>query len=201
MPARIGVVGTARTVRGRLGVPGREAMVRRRCCAVLVLVVALAFFYGVDTPPRVLSLAREGRGVTGAVARPFGRLPLRFEANVGQFDPRVAYVARQPGATLFLTGEGATLALRSTRQMGDPSHIPRERRPDARSPTRPGVAVRMKVVGGRAVAPRGGLQLETKSNYFLGDDPTKWRTNVASYGRVVYPRVLDGVDLVYHGED
>ena len=42
-----------------------------------------------------------------------GRLPLSFEANQGQVDGRVKYLARGKGYTLFLTETEAVLALRS----------------------------------------------------------------------------------------
>ena len=42
----------------------------------------------------------------------YGRLPLGFEANQGQTDPRVRYLARGSGYTLFLAGTEAVLAFR-----------------------------------------------------------------------------------------
>src|SRR5205807_1317096 len=43
----------------------------------------------------------------------YGKLPLSFEANQGQTDPRVKFLSRGSGYTLFLTGDEAVLALRS----------------------------------------------------------------------------------------
>ncbi|MGH7815675.1 MAG: hypothetical protein ACREQI_16935, partial [Candidatus Binataceae bacterium] len=43
----------------------------------------------------------------------YGNLPLSFEPNRGQTDSRVKFLSRGPGYTLFLTPDGATLALRS----------------------------------------------------------------------------------------
>src|SRR5207248_4629761 len=44
-----------------------------------------------------------GRSVVGHA---YARLPLAFEPNVGQTDPRVAFVAHGLGYTLFLTHRG-----------------------------------------------------------------------------------------------
>jgi hypothetical protein len=45
-----------------------------------------------------------------------------------------------------------------------------------------------------------GLQeLPGKSNYFLGKDPEKWRTNVSNFAKVSYEDIYPGVRLVYHG--
>jgi hypothetical protein len=44
-----------------------------------------------------------------------------------------------------------------------------------------------------------GLEpLPRKSNYLIGDDPDKWLTNIAHYGRVKYHNVYPEVDLIYH---
>src|SRR6185295_14304794 len=46
------------------------------------------------------------------IAEQFGRLPLSFEANVGQVDSRVQYLSRGSGHTLFLTEDAeAVVAL------------------------------------------------------------------------------------------
>jgi len=42
-------------------------------------------------------------------------------------------------------------------------------------------------------------ELPGKSNYFLGNDPSKWRTNVRNYARVRYEQVYPGIDLVFYG--
>jgi hypothetical protein len=43
-------------------------------------------------------------------------------------------------------------------------------------------------------------ELPGKSNYLIGNDPNKWRTNVPTYGRVRYENIYPGVDLVYYGK-
>src|SRR5213076_1506631 len=45
-----------------------------------------------------------------------------------------------------------------------------------------------------------GLEkIEGRSNYFIGNDPKKWRTNVPTFAKVKYENVYPGVDLVYYG--
>jgi hypothetical protein len=45
----------------------------------------------------------------------------------------------------------------------------------------------------------GLAELPGKSNYFIGNDPKKWRSNVPKYAKVKYTSVHPGVDLVYCG--
>jgi hypothetical protein len=50
-----------------------------------------------------------------------------------------------------------------------------------------------------AAAVAGADPLPGHANYFLGNDPKKWRTDVPTYARVKYQGVYPGVDLVYYG--
>jgi hypothetical protein len=53
----------------------------------------------------------------------------------------------------------------------------------------------------------GGLQwhgdgrLAAETNYFLGNDPAKWRTHVQHFSRVIARAVLPGVDVVAYGNE
>ena len=51
----------------------------------------------------------------------------------------------------------------------------------------------------RTSAPLPEEPLLAKRNYFIGSDPSKWRTNVPLFGRVRYPSGYTNVDLVYYG--
>lgn len=42
-------------------------------------------------------------------------------------------------------------------------------------------------------------KLPNKSNYFIGNDSRKWRTDIPNYSRVRYKHVYKGVDLIYYG--
>jgi len=46
----------------------------------------------------------------------------------------------------------------------------------------------------------GVQRLPGTANYFLGNDPKKWRTNVPTYAKVRFGQVYPGIDLLYHGD-
>ena len=119
----------------------------------------------------------------------YAALPLSFEANRGQTDPSVNFLSRGQGYTLFLCGREAVLALRN------PSSAAR-----GQKQTASGEALRLQLLGANAHAVvTGSDELPGKSNYFIGNDPSKWRTNVPTYAKVRYESVYPGVDLVYYG--
>ncbi|MGH9433410.1 MAG: SBBP repeat-containing protein, partial [Terriglobia bacterium] len=145
------------------------------------------------------------------VIQTYGKLPLAFEANLGQTDPQVKFLARGSGYTLFLTGDGAVLALRQAeggKRKAQSGNDVRNSKIDVRhwslvthhSPAAAQSVVRMKLVGANSKAAVTGLaELPGKSNYFIGNDPKKWRTDVPDYAQVRYRGVYPGIDLVYYG--
>jgi hypothetical protein len=131
----------------------------------------------------------------------YGRLPLSFEVNEGQTDGRVKFLSRGSGYTLFLTSTDAVLAFRkptssSNRARGKGLAV----LPAARESISSNDVLRLKLVGANPKPVIAGAEeLPGKSNYFIGNDPKKWRTDVLTYAKVKYENVYPGVDLVYYG--
>lgn len=102
-------------------------------------------------------------------------VPLNFEPNVGQADNGVQFVAHGPAYAVSLSPQGATLA-------GD------------------GSALRLHVLGSRnVVTPTAEQPLTGVVNYYRGNDPKHWVTDVKTYAKVRYAGVYPGVDLLYYG--
>jgi hypothetical protein len=45
----------------------------------------------------------------------------------------------------------------------------------------------------------GEDRLPWNNNYFIGNDPAQWRTDVPNYGKIRFTEVYRGIDLVYYG--
>jgi Beta-propeller repeat len=113
----------------------------------------------------------------------YREIPMSFEANDGQEDLRVKYSSRAQGYRVFLTKDGATLAFRADRQS-------------------PVSSVTMKLRGANCNPRVTGIEkLPGITNYFLGQDPSRWKRNVANYSKIEYQSVYPGVDLLYYGKD
>ncbi|MFO0969605.1 MAG: LamG-like jellyroll fold domain-containing protein, partial [Gemmataceae bacterium] len=126
-------------------------------------------------------------------------LPLSFEANRGQADAQVQYLAHGQGYSLFLTGADAVLDITAPAPSDNSSPDQMSKPLGAPAPSSVSV-VRMQMVGADSAAQVVGLDpLESMSNYFIGDDPTKWLTNVPNYGQVQYQGIYSGIDLTFHG--
>jgi len=120
----------------------------------------------------------------------YSHLPLSFEANDGQSAPQVKFLSRGPGYALFLTSHEAVLEVAGDGAKG------RATGGHARAAS----AVHLELAGSNPRATAEGLEpLPGRSNYFVGNNPAKWRTGVTNYARVLYHDVYPGIDLVYYG--
>jgi len=122
-----------------------------------------------------------------SVAQVFSALPLRFEENQGQADARVRFLARAHASVLFLTESGASLLYLSpaTAPGGDESKSE---------------VLRVKLVGSNRAPEISGLErLPGRSNYFVGNNPRRWRVNVPAFAQVRCRAVYPGISLVYYG--
>jgi len=143
-------------------------------------------------------------------ARLFSALPMSFEVNQGQTDREVNFLSRGQGYTLFLTREEAVLRLKGRPSVdGSQLSASRPRFEGALAPGRGTTAsglsttdsvLRLRLVGADVASTVTGADpLPGHANYFLGNDPKKWLTDVPMYAQVKYQGVYPGVDLVYYG--
>ena len=133
------------------------------------------------------------------VLEAYSKLPLRFEANQGQLDQQVQFLARGSGYSVFLTPTEAVLALRRVQGQSKAVSKQPETPVEATAKTESTV-LRMQVIGTNPKAKGVALEsLAGKSNYIIGNDSSKWHTNVANYAKVKYQGVYPGIDMVYYG--
>jgi hypothetical protein len=127
-----------------------------------------------------VSLAAAGRpeAPSASVAQgqaALARLPLRFEANQGQFPSDVRYAARTGGYRLLLTDDGPKVSVGGTQSVAL-TLLNSNQEPD--------------------IQPLEAFSART--DYFVGRREN-WHTGVHSYGKVRYGEVYPGVDVVYYG--
>ncbi|HUO15045.1 MAG TPA: SBBP repeat-containing protein [Verrucomicrobiae bacterium] len=124
------------------------------------------------------------------------RLPLTFEANRGQSASQVNFLSRGNGYTAFLSAGSVALSLHPDHSQ--PSDFTGSK--NATNQQARAVNLQFSLVGSSKapLAIGEGIQVG-KVNYFFGNDPNKWITNVPTYSSVHYKDVYPDVDLVYYG--
>ena len=114
------------------------------------------------------------------VVKHYGQLPLAFEPNSSASSDEARFLARGNGYALFLAKREAVLELRG--------------------PSKTSAVLRMQLAGANAAPRFTALEkLPGTSNYFIGNDPGKWRTSVPQFAKVLEQNVYPGVNLVYYG--
>ncbi len=131
-------------------------------------------------------------------APPLSGMPIYFEANRGQIEEPVDFVARGRDHTIYLSAGGALVALREAGLSGDSIR---------HDPLRPGTEatvhfVRMSLRGGNSKAEVAGQeQFAGRVNYLIGNNPAAWRQGIPMFAKVCYAGVYPGVDVIYYGND
>jgi hypothetical protein len=132
----------------------------------------------------------------------YGKLPVHFEINEGQTDPRVRYLSRTDSYQLFLEATAATMKLRcqsANKSNVDEKHANRKSKRAVEAEKH--IAIRMQLIGANAAAKVEGLDKQPGvSNYLIGKDKSKWRHGVAHYSKVKISSVYPGIDLIYYGK-
>jgi len=169
------------------------------------LLYSLCFLY--LSPAGVAAPASSSGTVPNAPQ--YSALPLSFEPNQGQAEATADFLARGRGYAIFLTSDGAVLRLRNLAagtnvRQGD-SHPANRAAGQRPVPQNAGAQeadsiLRLRLVGALShPVTQAEDRLPGKANYFLGNDPRQWHTNIATFGKVRYEGVYPGIDLVYYG--
>ena len=151
-----------------------------RLGGLMLVGLGVAFFLmaeGLDTPPE------PGK----ATIPSYEGLPLSFELNQGQTDDQVQYLARGSGFKLSLSSSDALLTLRAP--LGDEASGIAEQH-----------TLRIGFPGATPTQVEAVDELPGKVNYLIGNDPQNWRTNIPTYGAIIYRDLYPGVDLLVSGD-
>jgi hypothetical protein len=112
----------------------------------------------------------------------YANLPISFEANIGQADAAVKFLAHGSSGDFLLTRSEAWLTVQKRGEENGPRLL------------------RLRLAGANADSELEGLDpLAGKANYILGNDSSRWHTDVPTFARVKYHEVYPGVDLIYYG--
>lgn len=141
-----------------------------------------------------VSLASEGHD--------HGTTHVRFSQNKGQWDPAVLFRSGVNGATVFLERNGASW-VKYEEGLDDLLHDAHMLTPAEQD----AIVLRGHAWRMRFHQPAGDLTIAAKGvqpgyeNFFIGNDPSKWKGHVLGYDEVVYRGVWPGVDIRYHSVD
>jgi len=122
------------------------------------------------------------------------QVPLEFESNMGQAPAPYAFVAHGPSYSLALSATEVALTLHSETRT-DFTNKNANLSSQVQS-----ARLALQLIGASEKAELSGLhQRPGRSNYFIGNDPSKWLTAVPHFGRVKIAGAYPGIDLIFYG--
>ena len=149
-----------------------------------------------------------------AISSDVARIPLSFEPNAGQADPAVRFLAHTPGGLLLFTPSAVVLAFKEPTRSADrpqpqtpitSTNTTSQTQSTALPPT-PSVEPRLVHLefaninsDASTISISSDGVLPGKVNYFLGQDPSKWHTNLPTYESITYENLYPGITLKYDG--
>lgn len=134
----------------------------------------------------------------------YSRLPLYFIQNKGEADKRVVFYEKGGGHSTFFTKDGVYLNL-----YGDQRSVISDQRLNAKhqtlntkhqTPDTKLIKLSFISANKNPEIIGEGLQ-EGKVNYFIGNDPKRWKTDMPTYEAIVYKEVYPGIDIKFYGNN
>ncbi|MGE5680216.1 MAG: SBBP repeat-containing protein, partial [Bacillota bacterium] len=124
-------------------------------------------------------------------------LPMMFEANYGQANEQFKFIARSPNYTVSLLSNSVQISLRKPLPKDAVQHNSRS------SGSKNNLEfsnLHMEFIEANPSPEIIPIEESSgKSNYFIGNDPAKWRTDIPNYKRIKYVDIYPGIDLIFYG--
>jgi hypothetical protein len=167
--------------------------------ATTCLTAATAAHAQNKTPVQQTPKTRQQKGVPVQLSS--AQTPLVFEPNRGQAAPEYQWIGLGAGFRLGVGADGATiefqdrtLATPPKPDLPDASQLmkPREKEKTAES-----TLVKLRLAGSSVWKPAGAGPTGGISNYFLGNAPAGWHTDIPQYAQVKAAGVYNGIDVVF----
>lgn len=120
-----------------------------------------------------------------------------FTENKGQWDSRIQYLLRTHSGNVFFENQQFTFAL---------CDMPKDKHEKKPGDTSPEI-LKSHVYRSRFLGANPSHQIlaenryEDYSNYYLGNDPSKWQDHVISYSSVTYKDLYNGIDIHVYGSE
>ncbi len=124
--------------------------------------------------------------------------PISFLQNQNQWEENVRFRASFEGRhVLFLEDKGFTYLLSHPANV-QILHEAKYRQPVQKLKMH---AYKVHFENANPQKPTGQDLLGKRHNFFQGNDPSKWAGKVASFGKVIYQNVYDGIDLLAYSQN
>ncbi len=137
------------------------------------------------------------RAITSKSIPQISNPPVTFEENKGQTNKSVKFLARGKDFNLSLSANETVYNVLEA----NCERSGKENRKRKLKPCRT-LSLKMKMAGANEDSIIQGIEeTVTKSNYYIGNDPTKWLDDISNYKTVRYRKIYQGIDVIFQGSE
>lgn len=123
---------------------------------------------------------------------------ISFAENKGQWNEAVLYKADIPQGSMFITASGPVYVFASEADLHNShSKFHDDARHDMKNDTIRTHAYRFTFQQGHSDLITAERKTPYYENFFIGNDATRWATEVAHYKQVTQKNIFDGIDVIY----
>jgi hypothetical protein len=152
--------------------------------SVIILIPLLLVLVGSS-----LAFGAVNQGPKGGIPEKVFLIQMPFIANEGQIgDEHVRFYATTFAGTVYVTDKGEMVYLLSSSE-------PRTGKRQVSHTASNTWTIKEKLVGSSKTVPEGKDKAQTKVNHFIGNDKTRWNTDIAAYNSISLGEVYPGVEL------
>ena len=158
------------------------------------LLCAASQVHRLNSKTRAASLKPADAATQAKVNEAYGKLPFSFEINRGQADAPISFLSKGGNySILFRPGEvRLNLNVAELNKKGESGRC-------GAQTARPSPFSLRFINANPSPRMEGVDELPGKTNYIIGSDPKKWRTDIPTYAKVRYREVWPGVGVVFYG--
>ncbi len=137
----------------------------------------------------------------------YGKLLLFFIRNDGQMDEKVKFYERGSGHSTYFTSEGVYLELISRKETKAVEEKNQNTPKSVKQPNDEIQNIKSEIIKLTPIGANKNPKIIAKGvqrgkvNYFIGNDPEKWKTNIPTYEAVVYKDIYKGIDMKFYGNN
>lgn len=149
-----------------------------------------------------LASARGKHPATGEVPKVSKEANMDLIENKGQWVNEAKYKMGLPGGVVFVTNHGFVYNYSSAEDLNRIHHLSDHENANTDNEIVHGHAYKVNFSGANtAVSYKTEDKKKNYYNYFLGNNPANWASNVSAYGKVVQQNIYQGVDVAIYSKN
>lgn len=134
---------------------------------------------------------------TNNIVKEIKKFNLSFKENKGQFPDNIKFYSKLDNAELFFDEKGITYIANYNINNYSDNNLLFNNTPQLSK--KEYFRFNLKFINpNENLIIEGENPLDTKINYIIGNNPTKWKSNVSSYEKIIYKELYKNIDLIYY---